>query len=520
MPAATASSPAACTRRAWARFACSGCTTRGCCDGGRRGRAALVRAPLQPRGRLSRGDGGGVGVAAARAPACGGGAGGHRLAAVPGRARRRATQPRAHPAGGAGARARRARGRGLPPLRHLLRRPDHDQSPRRPRGAGGGHRGDGGAREGGGRRPRARRADRAPRQLGAGRPDARAGRRAPDARRRRRRGRSRRRALPARRRGAGALRHAHGPDRVALAGARAAARPARRAPGRTQAVAVVAAGVATPLGLDLDTFWSALCTGVDGISAIERFRVDDLRVGRGGEIKKLRTLRHGRLPRCRASALLLLAADDLLARAALTADPARVAVVVGTALGGVEEGERALGEGGVRAAAGGLYDSPAQALAERLAARGPVLTVSTACASGATAMGVGADLLAANAADLVVAGGYDVLCRFVMRGFDALRSLTRERVRPFDRRRSGLLLGEGAALVLLARDADAPRVRLGRLLASRDGVVPGTAGYEEADPACELDVRGVARAARPRVSLSTSLGFGGCNAALVLEGTS
>ena len=86
--------------------------------------------------------------------------------------------------------------------------------------------------------------------------------------------------------------------------------------GRTQAVAVVAAGVATPLGLDLDTFWSALCTGVDGISAIERFRVDDLRVGRGGEIKKLRTLRHGRLPRCRASALLLLAADDLLARAA------------------------------------------------------------------------------------------------------------------------------------------------------------------------------------------------------------
>src|SRR5206468_4125576 len=95
-----------------------------------------------------------------------------------------------------------------------------------------------------------------------------------------------------------------------------------------------------------------------------------------------------------------------------------------------------------------------------------------ACASGATAMGVGADLLAARAADLVVAGGYDVLCRFVMRGFDALRSLTRERVRPFDRRRSGLLLGEGAALVLMARDADAPRVRLGRLLghaSSSDG---------------------------------------------------
>jgi len=381
-------------------------------------------------------------------------------------------------------------------------------------------------------------------------------------------------------------------------------------------VAVIAAGVATPLGLDLDTFWSALCTGVDGISGIERFPVDDLRVGRGGEIKKLRPARHGRLPRCRASALLTLAADDLLARATLNADPARVAVVVGTALGGVEEGERALAERGARAAAAGLYDSPAHALARRLNARGPVLTVSTACASGATAMGVGADLLEAHAADLVVAGGYDVLCRFVMRGFDGLRSLTRERVRPFDRRRSGLLLGEAAALVLMARDGDGPRLRLGRLLghasssdgshiaaphpegrglehavrgalgaagvagdavdfvsahgtatplndkieatvlrrvlgpragavpvnaikgalghtmgaaatleaimcllASRDGLVPGTAGFEEADPACGLDVSGTTRAARPRVSLSTSLGFGGCNAALVLEGT-
>ena len=57
------------------------------------------------------------------------------------------------------------------------------------------------------------------------------------------------------------------------------------------------------------------------------------------------------------------------------------------------------------------------------------------------------------------------------------------------------------------------------LLAARDGVVPGTAGYEEADPACNLDVRATARPARSRVSLSTSLGFGGCNAALVLEGT-
>jgi 3-oxoacyl-[acyl-carrier-protein] synthase II len=245
-----------------------------------------------------------------------------------------------------------------------------------------------------------------------------------------------------------------------------------------------------------------------------------------------------------------------------------------------------------------------------------VLTVSTACASGATALGVAADLLRAGEADRVVAGGVDILCRFVMRGFDALRSLTRERIRPFDRRRSGLLLGEGAALVLLAREGATAGPRLGRLLghasasdgshltapapdgrglefavraalaeagvgpadvdfvsahgtgtplndrvetqvlrrvlgaraaaipmnsikgglghtmgaaatleaimcllASREGVVPPTLGLETRDPECDLDfVAGTPRAARPRLSLSTSLGFGGCNAALVVEG--
>jgi 3-oxoacyl-[acyl-carrier-protein] synthase II len=379
-------------------------------------------------------------------------------------------------------------------------------------------------------------------------------------------------------------------------------------------VRIVAAGVVTPIGGDLDAFWSGLLTGIDGISTIERFPVADLKVARGGEIKKLpdRTAEVA----CRASRLLATAADDLLARAPLDVDPARIAVVVGTALGGVEELDLALADpDDPRHARGALYDAPAHALAGRLGAAGPVLTVSTACASGATALGLGADLLRAGTVDRVVAGGYDILCRFVMRGFDALRSLTRERVRPFDRRRSGLLLGEAAALVLMAREGEAP-AGLGRLLghasaadgvhisapdpegrglalavrhalaeagvagdaldlisahgtatplndrvesrviravlgtrgatvpvhaikgglghtmgaaatleaiacllASRHGVIPHTLGCEEADPECGLDiVAGAPRAAAVRVSLSTSLGFGGCNAALVLEG--
>ncbi len=391
--------------------------------------------------------------------------------------------------------------------------------------------------------------------------------------------------------------------------------------GRVNRIAIVAAGVVTPIGEGLEQFWSSLVTGVSGISPIERFPVADLRVGRGGEIKKITRIRDwSRVPECRATRLLVSAADELCAETGsrpLPGDPDRVAVVVGTALGGVEEGEKALAGGRrLQRLRGALYDSPTQNLARWLGARGPAITMSTACASSATAIGVGADLLRQGVVDAVVAGGYDVLCRFVMRGFDALRSLTREEMRPFDRRRSGLLLGEAAALVLMRREGDAGARRLGTLLghgsasdgwhmaapepdgrglersirtamreagvepqdvhfvsahgtgtplndrietavlkrvlgprahqvpvnsikaamghtmgaaavlegimcllASRHGQIPPTLNLEEPDPDCDLDyVPGVARTARPEVSLSTSLGFGGCNATLVLEG--
>ena len=389
-------------------------------------------------------------------------------------------------------------------------------------------------------------------------------------------------------------------------------------------IAIRTAGVVTPIGQDLDAFWSALVTGASGISRIERFRVDDLRVARGGEIKKLVRERPDELSTdCRASRLLIAAADELVAHVGgrpLAPDSRRVALVLGTALGGVEEGERALsGERRPSRLARALYDSPTRALGQWLGAEGPLLTISTACASGATALGLAADLLRNGAADVAVAGGYDVLCRFVMKGFDAIRSLTRDEVRPFDRRRSGLLLGEGAGLVLMERERDAAarggkplgyllghagasdgfhisapdpngrglessirgamsqagispdeiefvsahgtgtplndrieaavlkrvldrrayavpvnsiKAHTGHtmgaaatleaimcLLAWRHGQIPHTLNLEQPDPDCDLDfVATGPRPARPRISLSTSLGFGGCNAALVLEG--
>jgi len=220
-------------------------------------------------------------------------------------------------------------------------------------------------------------------------------------------------------------------------------------------IAITGMGVVSPLGQGIEAYWSGLIGAVSGITPITRFPTHDMRVSRGGEIKQLvgTVPAAHRLPACRASQFLIHAAYEALCMAQLSDRPVpaqRLAVVVGSALGGIGEAERFLEEPqNLHALAGAPYDGPTRQLARWLGATGPVITLSTACASGATSVGLGADLLRAGAATAVVAGGVDILCRFVMHGFNRLRSLTRDEVRPFDRRRSGLLLGEGAGLVVL-----------------------------------------------------------------------
>jgi 3-oxoacyl-[acyl-carrier-protein] synthase II len=226
-------------------------------------------------------------------------------------------------------------------------------------------------------------------------------------------------------------------------------------------IAITGMGVVSPVGQGVTAFWSGLTSGISGISAIERFDTSDMRVGRGGEIKCLAALSPEAplLPACRASQFLIHAAAEAMQQAGLdqsTATGPGLGVVIGSALGGIGEAERFQAQPrNLHALAGAAYDGPTRRLAQWLGATGPVLSLSTACASGATSLGIGADLLHTDAATTVIAGGVDILCRFVMHGFNRLRSLTRDEVRPFDRRRNGLLLGEGAGIVVLEREPTA-----------------------------------------------------------------
>jgi 3-oxoacyl-(acyl-carrier-protein) synthase len=153
----------------------------------------------------------------------------------------------------------------------------------------------------------------------------------------------------------------------------------------------------------------------------------------------------------RTSALALALFDGL------QVDGAGLAVVFATTTAAMRESEPALEawaqgrrDGDPRARLWNLLaHHPADAVARRFGATGPVLSVSTACTSGTTALGVGVDLLRAERCRRVLVVGADALCRTTVAGFRSLGVHTRATCRPFDRARDGMALGEAAAFLLL-----------------------------------------------------------------------
>ncbi|MGP0020841.1 MAG: beta-ketoacyl-[acyl-carrier-protein] synthase family protein [Candidatus Sulfotelmatobacter sp.] len=93
----------------------------------------------------------------------------------------------------------------------------------------------------------------------------------------------------------------------------------------------------------------------------------------------------------------------------------------------------------------------ADAVGEDLGVYGPRCAVSAACASGAMAIALSANLLLDGAAPVMLAGGSDALCPFTLSGFNSLQALDPEPCRPFDQNRKGLNLGEGSAVLVLER---------------------------------------------------------------------
>jgi 3-oxoacyl-[acyl-carrier-protein] synthase-1/3-oxoacyl-[acyl-carrier-protein] synthase II len=158
-------------------------------------------------------------------------------------------------------------------------------------------------------------------------------------------------------------------------------------------------------------------------------------------------------PLPRTHRLACLAADE-----ALAADPRPVdAIVLGTTTGGILVTEALLERGAGDPAAFRYHGlgTVAETLARRCACRGPLITVSTACSSGAVAIALAMALLRRGLARRVLAGGADSLCRLTYFGFKSLQLIDPHGARPLDRERRGMSVAEGAAMLLLTGEAPA-----------------------------------------------------------------
>jgi 3-oxoacyl-[acyl-carrier-protein] synthase II len=181
--------------------------------------------------------------------------------------------------------------------------------------------------------------------------------------------------------------------------------------------------------------------------------------------------------------------------------PERIGVSIGGTTGGMLEAEdllrRRLAGDLDRMPARGLVAMPVHSTADALAAvfgcRGPRVTAVTACSSSANSVGLGADLIQDDRADVVLTGGTDSHCKMTYAGFNALQALSPDVCRPFDRRRAGLSLGEGAAVFVLEEEGRA-RKRGAEILAEFAGYGMSADAYHLTAP--DPEARGAALAMR------------------------
>ncbi|MFE2033746.1 beta-ketoacyl-[acyl-carrier-protein] synthase family protein [Streptomyces scopuliridis] len=243
------------------------------------------------------------------------------------------------------------------------------------------------------------------------------------------------------------------------------------------AIAITGLGMITPAGNDTDSTWHGVCAGVSPAHRVPELNgcavdfactVDgiDLDAAIGGRT----AFRMGRYVK-----FALLAAREAVADAGLDPtrwDGTRVAVVVGTSSGGsasLTEQSVALDRRGPEATSPSgilltIPNMPAAEIAIKMRATGPSMAPCTACSSGVTALSVARDLLSTGQCDIAVAGATEsivfpvAITGFVRSGAAALAGPGDDPAllcRPFASDRAGLVLGEGAAIMVLEREPDA-----------------------------------------------------------------
>jgi 3-oxoacyl-[acyl-carrier-protein] synthase II len=245
-------------------------------------------------------------------------------------------------------------------------------------------------------------------------------------------------------------------------------------------VVVTGLGATTPLGGDVATYWDGLLAGRSGVVALTDDDYAELSVRIAAPMAvdpadQLPRVKARRLDRSEQAAIV--AAREAWADAGFDGpseeaglDPSRVAVVIGSGIGGVTS---LLGQHDILREKGPgrvtpllipmtMANGPAAYVGLEVGARGGVHTTVSACASGAEAISLGLDLIQLDRADVVVVGGTEACIHPLnIAGFAQMRAMStrnddpQRASRPFDKARDGFVLGEGAGVLVIERASSA-----------------------------------------------------------------
>jgi 3-oxoacyl-[acyl-carrier-protein] synthase II len=244
-----------------------------------------------------------------------------------------------------------------------------------------------------------------------------------------------------------------------------------------QRVVITGLGAISPLGLTVDEMWRGLLAGRSGIGAITRFAAGDLRSTIAGEVRNFEPSNYVERKEARRLDLYiqyaLAAAKEAMANAGLDANPAdpeRIGVIFGSALGGIQttgENQTIAEQRGLRKVSpffvsNMLVDSASGRIAIEYNAQGINHAPISACATGTAACGEAYEILRRGDADVIIAGGSDAaITPLAMAGFDNAGALSQRNdqptaaSRPFDRQRDGFVMAEGAGALILESEAHA-----------------------------------------------------------------
>ncbi len=229
---------------------------------------------------------------------------------------------------------------------------------------------------------------------------------------------------------------------------------------KSKRVVITGIGLFCSVGKNVEEFSRSLQEGRTGIGPITLFDTSKYPCKIGAEIKDYRPEKFFERKELRkisrTDQFALIASEEAVNASRIDSYPSEeVGVCLGAGAGGMFEAEvyhkEILLKGKSRPSLllPFIPSFTASRVAERFGFSGPKFTVTTACSSSATAIGYGADLIRSGKSKAVLCGGSDALSELTFGGFNSLKAMDPSPCKPFDRKRAGMSLGEGAGILIL-----------------------------------------------------------------------